>query len=538
MVPEIKGIPDIIRQGIASGWNTTDGSTLERDLTIETDVVIIGTGAGGGTAAEILSRQGLKVTMIEEGPLKSSDDFSMQDHQAFTELYQDGLTRASLDGGFTIAQGRCVGGSTTINWTSSFRTPEDTLNFWAREFNVKGVSPEEMAPWFEKMEQRLNITYWDMPPNANNHVLEKGSQALGIDWQIIPRNVKGCWNLGYCGHGCPTNAKQSMLVTTIPTALNNDGELLFRTRAQKLLMNGDKVTGVECIALSANDVNPTGIRVTVNAKHTIVACGAIGGPGLLLRSGVPDPHKRIGKRTFLHPVPFSVAEFAEPINGFYGAPQSIYSDHFQWKDGVSGPIGFKLEVAPLQPGFMAAVIMGHGDLHRWQMEQLPYLNSMIALLRDGFHEDSQGGTIELRHDGSPAVDYPLNDYVMDGIVRALRVMAQIQFAAGAKRVRPVHSRSRFSDTLEDALKQIDSLTMETNSVRVGCAHVMGGCGMGEDPKTSVTNSNGEFHFLENLSVMDGSLFPTSIGANPQLSIYGLVAKLATNLGEKLNVATS
>ena len=536
MVPEVKGIPDIIRQGIDSGWKTRDGSKLQNDLTLETDVVIIGTGAGGGTAAEILSQQGLKVTMIEEGPLKSSSDFHMKDAEAFTQLYQDGLTRASLDGAFTIAQGRCVGGSTTINWTSSFRTPDETLNFWTREFNVKGVSPEEMNPWFEKMEQRLNISNWEMPANANNHILAKGSKALDLHWETIPRNVKGCWNLGYCGHGCPTNAKQSMLVTTIPTALNNDGELLFRTRAQQLLIDNDKVSGVECIALSDNDVNPTGIKVTVKARHTIIACGAIGGPGLLLRSEAPDPHKRIGKRTFLHPVPFSIAEFDEPINGFYGAPQSIYSDHFQWKDGVSGPVGFKLEVAPMQPGFMAAVIMGHADLHRWQMEQLPYLNAMLALLRDGFHEESQGGSIELRDDGSPAVDYPLNDYIMDGIVRALKVMAEIQFAAGAKRVRPVHTRGRFSNNLQDTLKQIDDLTMATNSVRVGCAHVMGGCGMGEDPKTSVTNSNGEFHHLENLSVMDGSLFPTSIGANPQLSIYGLVAKLATNLGKKLTSA--
>lgn len=536
MVPEVKGIPDIIRQGIAAGWKTHDGSKLTQDQTLAADVVIIGTGAGGGTAAETLSKQGLKVIMVEEGPLKSSDDFNMIDHEAFSTLYQDGLTRASLDSAFTIVQGRCVGGSTTVNWTSSFRTPEPTLNFWAKEFGVKGCTPEEMAPWFAKMEQRLNISTWDMEPNANNHVISQGCDKLNYSWKTIPRNVKGCWNLGYCGHGCPTNAKQGMLVTTIPETLNNDGELLFRTRAQKLLIDNDQVSGVECITLNDNDVTPTGKKITIKAKHTIIACGAINGPGLLLRSNVPDPHNRIGKRTFLHPVPFSLAEFAEPITPFYGAPQSIYSDHFQWKDGVSGPIGYKLEVAPLQPGFMAAVIMGHADIHRWQMEHLPYLNGMIALLRDGFHEESQGGSIELRDDGSPTIDYPLNAYLLDGVKRALKTMAEIQFAAGAKQVRPVHSRSHFSTTLQDTFAQIDELAMQSNAIRVGSAHVMGGCGMGEDPKTSVTNSNGEFHYLENLSVMDGSLFPTSIGANPQLSIYGLVAKLATNLSKNLKRA--
>ena len=533
IVPEVTGIPDIIDEGIKAGWKTLDGSTVNSDKTFETDVVIIGTGAGGGTAAEILSKQGLKVLMVEEGPLKSSKDFNMKDMEAFSGLYQDGLTRASKDGAFTLVQGRCVGGSTTINWTSSFRTPNATLNFWAKEFGVKDCSPEDLQPWFEQMEQRLNINHWEFPPNANNHVIAAGCKNLGYSWQTIPRNVKGCWNLGYCGHGCPTNAKQSMLVTTIPTTLNNEGELLFRTRAQKLLINNDKVAGVECITLEKNDVTPTPYKITIKAKHTIIACGAINGPGLLLRSAAPDPHQRIGKRTFLHPVPFSIGEFAEPINGFYGAPQSIYSDYFQWKDGVSGPIGYKLEVAPMHPGFMAAVIMGHGDLHRSQMKQLPYLNGMIALLRDGFHEESQGGSIELRNDGSPTIDYPLNAYLLEGVKRALISMAEIQFAAGAKQVRPVHSRSVFSTNLNDTLTQINNLTYEPNAIRVGSAHVMGGCGMGEDIHTSVTNSDGQFHFLENLSIMDGSLFPTSIGANPQLSIYGLVAKLATKLGKQL-----
>lgn len=533
MVKQVKGIPDIIRQGIAAGWKVHNGATLAKDLTLEADVVVIGTGAGGGTAAEILSQQGLKVIMVEEGPLKSSDDFHMNDIEAFSGLYQDGLTRASSDGSMTILQGRCVGGSTTVNWTSSFRTPEHTLNYWSDNFGVKGVTPSDMAPWFAKMEQRLNISDWEVAPNENNHIISKGCEALNYSWQTIPRNVKGCWNLGYCGHGCPVNAKQSMLVTTIPETLNNDGELLFRTRAQRLLIDNDRVNGVECIALDDTDVTPTGKKVVIKARHTVIACGAINGPGLLLRSKAPDPHQRIGKRTFLHPVPISIAEFAEPINGFYGAPQSIYSDHFQWKDGVSGPMGFKLEVTPMQPGFMAAVIMGHGDLHRWQMEQLPYLNCMISLLRDGFHEASQGGEVGLKDDGSPQIEYPFNDYMLDGVKRSLIAMAEIQFAAGAKQVRPVHSRGQFSGTLAEALAQIEALDYKQNAIRVGSAHVMGGCGMGEDPQISVTNSRGQFHYLENLSVMDGSLFPTSIGANPQLSIYGLVAKLASGLGETL-----
>jgi choline dehydrogenase-like flavoprotein len=167
-IPQVKGIRDIVAEGVAGGWNVIDGSKLENNLTLEADVVVIGTGAGGGTAAEILSEAGLKVVMIEEGPLKTSNDFNMQESTAYSNLYQEGLSRGCKDNAITVLQGRCVGGSTTVNWTSSFRTPEATLNYWRDNFNVADISKEHMAPWFEQMEKRLNISKWAVPPNENN----------------------------------------------------------------------------------------------------------------------------------------------------------------------------------------------------------------------------------------------------------------------------------------------------------------------------------------------------------------------------------
>src|SRR5574343_1491348 len=146
-------VPDLFKPGLAKGWKTYDGSRLENDLTLEADVAIVGSGAGGGTTAEILSAAGYKVLIIEEGPLKTSSDFKMQEAEAYPSLYQEGIGRMSKDGAVTIMQGRAVGGTTLVNWTSSFRTPEPTLEHWAKEHGVKGHSPAEMAPWFEKMEQ-------------------------------------------------------------------------------------------------------------------------------------------------------------------------------------------------------------------------------------------------------------------------------------------------------------------------------------------------------------------------------------------------
>ncbi|MDO7895797.1 GMC family oxidoreductase [Pseudomonas citrulli] len=526
-------VPDLFREGLARGWTTHNGARLAQDLSLEADVAIIGSGAGGGTTAEILSAAGYRVLLIEEGPLKTSDDFKLLEDQAYSSLYQEGLGRMSKDGAITILQGRAVGGTTLINWTSSFRTPEQTLDHWAAEHGVKGHSPAEMAPWFEKMEQRLGVTPWLIPPNANNDVIRKGCEQLGYSWHVIPRNVRGCWNLGYCGMGCPTNAKQSMLVTTIPAALDKGGALLYLARAERLVIRHDAVVGLECVGMDERCVAPTGRRITVKARHYVLAGGGINSPGLLLRSAAPDPHDRLGKRTFLHLVNMSAGQFDEVINPFYGAPQSIYSDHFQWQDGATGKMSYKLEVPPLHPALAATLLGGFGAENAAHMGNLPHTHAMLALLRDGFHPDSPGGRVELRGDGTPVLDYAVSPYTWEGLRRAFHSMAEIQFAGGAKAVMPVHGDARYVSTLAEARTQIDGLALELYRTRLGSAHVMGGCAMGEDPKTAVADSLGRHHQLANLSIHDGSLFPTSIGANPQLSVYGLTAQLATALAERL-----
>jgi choline dehydrogenase len=527
-------IDDIYTAGIASGWKVHDASTLAQDRTLEADVAIIGTGAGGGTTAEILSQAGLKVLMIEEGPLKTSASFKdMDESRAYAELYQEGAGRATSDGAISIFQGRAVGGTTTVNWTSSFRTPPGTLKQWAEAHGVKGMSEAEMAPWFARMEQRLGVAPWGQAPNANNAALKQACDKLGWEVHVIPRNVKGCWNSGYCGYGCPVNAKQSMLVSTIPSALQYGAELIHHLRVQTIDFSGDKVTGLSGVALDAMCMKPTGVRIGIKAKHYVLAGGAINNPALLLRSKAPDPHGRIGKRTCIHPVNISVAQMADRVDGYYGAPQSIASDEFQWKYDTSQAPGFKLEVPPMYPSLSSAIFGTHGQALADDMAQLPHTQAMLALLRDGFHADSPGGTMRIDDSGMPLLDYDVSDYLWRGFRKAYLRMAEAQFAAGAKRVMPAHLDARWCDSFEQAKALIESLPYKKFRTSIFTAHLMGGCAMGEDPKQSVVTSDGRHHQFENLSIIDGSLFPTSIGANPQLSIYGLSAQKATKLAGML-----
>lgn len=530
---EIRDIKDAFAEGVDAGWKAVHAGQLRRDEAVECDVVIVGTGAGGGTAAEIFTQAGLDVVLIEEGPLRTTRDFRLDERAAYRDLYQEGAARTSKDGSITILQGRSVGGGTTVNWTSSFRTPDLTLAHWADVHGVKGMSKEQMAPWFARMEKRLNISSWVVPANPNNDVIRRGCEKLGWDWASIPRNVNGCWNIGYCGLGCPTNAKQSMLVTTIPEALKRGARLYHRARVEKILHDGKKATGVLCMGMQQDGVTPTGVAVTVRARHVVLAAGGINSPGLMLRSEVPDPYRTIGKRTMLHPVNAVFARFDDKVEPWSGAPQSLYSDHFQWKEGATGPMGFKIEAVPLHPGLASSLLGGHGETMVNEVHGLAHINGLIALCRDGFVEDSPGGKVSLRDDGAPTVDYPMTDALRDGLRRSFLAMAEIQFAAGARAVRPHQLGQPYFTSWAECKAAIERMPIEKFQTRLGSAHVMGGCNIGEDPAKAVVSSNGRHLHLDQLSVMDGSLFPTSIGANPQLSIYGMVARLASMLAAEL-----
>lgn len=526
-------IDDIYTAGIKSGWQVTDASTLTSNVTLDADVVIVGSGAGGGTAAEILSNAGLNVVILEEGPLKTSDSFrNMDEAQAYRDLYQEAGGRATSDGAIAVLQGRSVGGSTTVNWTSSFRTPDNTLQHWADKHGVLGASSSEMDPWFTHMEQRLGVAPWRQAPNPNNSVLARGAEKLGWEAHGIPRNVVGCWDSGYCGYGCPVNAKQSMLVSTLPAALKNGATLVHRVSVQRLEHSNGKVSGLTAFALDDACVNPTGITVQVQARHYVLAGGAINTPALLLRSNAPNPHQQTGKHTCIHPVNLTIAEMPETVAPYYGAPQSIASNEFLWPENNDMP-GYKLEVPPIYPALGAAVLGTHGDALVENIRKLPHLNAMLALVRDGFDEDSPGGQVRIDSKGYPLLDYDLSDSLRRAFKHAYQRMAEAQFAAGAVRVMPSHLDGRWMHSWQDMQAHIEELALEKFRMSLFTAHLMGGCAMGEDPKTSVVNSLGRHHQLENLSVLDGSVFPTSLGVNPQLSVYGFTAKNATALVKEL-----
>jgi len=505
------------------------GDELTHDVDRSCDVCVIGSGAGGSAVAEFLCAQGKDVVLLEEGGYHTRREFDLNEARAYTHLYQEFANRATNDHSITILQGRSVGGGTTVNWTSCFRTPRRILDHWRDVHGIVGLTEETLTPHWEFFERRLNIQKWPLEQiNRNNRLLWDGLGALGYHRDLIPRNVHRCANLGYCGLGCPIDAKQGALVTLIPDAVEKGLTVYADTAAVELKLQERSVIEVRGQVLDRLR-KPSGKKVIIRPKKVAVAGGAINSPALLLRSGLTS-HGRVGRRTFLHPVMVSAALFAEPVEGFYGAPQSVYSKEFI--DRGPDKHGFFIEVPPIHP-MLASSLGGFGQPLHELMARLSYVQAMIGITVDGLLPGDEGGTIGLR-DGGRRLDiqYPLKEHNREAFRAALREQARLQFAAGALEVYTPNTQPRVLRSLKD-LGVIDSAPMEPTTMKVVTAHQMGGCAMGPREETSVVDPHFRFWGLDNLYVTDGSVLPTSLGVNPQLTIYGLARLAAQKLSAAL-----
>jgi len=280
-------------------------------------------------------------------------------------------------------------------------------------------------------------------------------------------------------------------------------------------------------------VHTSGRSIEIVAREVVLSAGAIGTPAVLLRSFAPDPFANLGRRTFLHPVALSGARFDTPIEAYDGAPQTVYSDHFMHTQPIDGPLGFKLEVPPVHPLIMSATLSGFGEPHAALMSDISRLQVVLSLVRDGFHPESRGGSVGLNRDGSPVLSYPINDVVWDGLRRSWLAMAEVQFAAGARSVLTLHESAREVGSWREAKARIESLPLKAALARVVSAHVMGGAAMSRDETAGVVNQHGRHWYLANLTIIDGSVFPTSIGANPQISVYAFSLRAAEALAQRM-----
>lgn len=498
------------------------GSDFDRDQTIRCDVCVVGSGAGGAHVAERLARKGKHVVVLEEGGFHTSDSFDLREANMMPRLYQERGTRTTADQSMQIMQGRAVGGTTVVNWTTCFRTPKRVFDYWQEHHDVEGPTYDALVPHWEAIEKRLNVVKMRLEQvNPNNLVTYRGAKKLGWHVDLLSRNVHNCAHLGYCGAGCPIDAKQSMLVTMIPDAVKAGADVYANAWVERIVRDGRKCKKVIARLRDPVSDTPNGLTLTVEAKVTVLSGGGINTPALLLRSGI-DANRRTGVRTFLHPAVGALGLHGERIEPFVGSPQYVYSDEF----AEVGPaeMGMLIEGAPIFPMTVGAYLSNFGAEKQALMDVLPHLSLTGVMLHDGFdpHDQDEGAVVTLRPDGSPRVDYRWTPRLVEGLRMATQRAMQVQLAGGAAQVMSAHGR--YARTAEEIDRVVAEAPFGPCEIPVFVAHVMGGCAMGTNERMSVVDSRTlRHHGFDDVFVIDGSVFPTSLTVNPQLSIYGFAS---------------
>ncbi|HUS66937.1 MAG TPA: GMC family oxidoreductase N-terminal domain-containing protein, partial [Kofleriaceae bacterium] len=443
-------------------------------------------------------------------------DFTQREDEMLPLLFQDAGARTTEDGAVTVLQGRGVGGSTVHNTNLCKRAPDEVLASWA--VGADGWRAQDLDPHYRVVERDLSVSKLEESDlNRNNALLKKGVEKLGWKGALLSHNRRGCTRSGFCELGCAFDAKENALKVLVPDAVAHGARVYADTRAERVLMAGGRAVGVEARALSA-DGRP-GPRVTIKAA-VCLSGSAVGSARLALESRLPDPNGAVGRGLRIHPGAAVAGIFDEVVEGWLGIPQSYecteklrFEEHQPDRTWIVPAFAHPIGIASALPGFGAA--------HMARMRLYPRIAIFVAML----HDQSAGSVAVEKQ--RLEVRYALDAGDQLALLRGMRACAELMLAAGARTVvvpfaRPIalSDPSGLDAIVAHGYRPLDPL--------LTAVHPMGTLALGR-----VVDARGRWNGLANLWVADGSLFPSSIGGPPQLTIYAAAHKVAGHLTEEL-----
>lgn len=484
-------------------------------------VCIVGSGAGGAAVAAELAEAGYDVLILEEGGYHPTTSFSHDPLRMLPRLYRNAGGDSTLGNSpIMFTEGRCVGGGTVINAGICYRTPDPILHLWSMAMGTLQLLPEAMDDYFRRVEKSLNVT--EVPDSIigeDGRRMRKAAEALGYRYTRVKRNIFACQGTNLCILGCPTGAKQSTLVSYIPRARKAGARVLANCRVEHLLLDGDRVTGVQahiCDPASGKKRH----QVEIRADAVFLAAGSLQTPALLHRSKIARKIKGVGKTLFLHPNTKCVGEFDEEINAWNGSIQGFQIDQFAEE-------GYTFGSTFLPPGILALSSHTFGRQLQQLMENYNRLCVWGVLV-----EDIHPGRVRFTRSGQPLPFYRVTaqdrDRFRDGIAR----LAEIQFAAGARRVHlPIQGAAPLQS--RDEIEKFRRMKIKPSQISVFSVHLMGTCRMGLDPRISVVDANHKVHGLRNLFIADASVIPSPIRVNPMITIMTMATRAAEMFREAM-----
>jgi choline dehydrogenase-like flavoprotein len=493
-------------------------------LQLAADVVVIGSGAGGGVIAGTLAAQGKHVVVLEAGGYYNEADFNQYELWAYQNLYRAGGLAATADGSLSLMTGSNLGGGTTVNWTNCIKTRPWVREEWARVHGLTGLDGPDFDRHLDAVWERLGVNDQCSDYNDPHKRLQEACEKLGYSFKRVTRNADATTydprSAGFMGFGDQSGSKMGTLKTYLEDAYEHGAEFVVHCRVRRVLVEGGHATGVE-----AEYTDPSGATqpVTVRAPTVVVAAGALESPAVLLRSGIGGP--AVGNYLRLHPATAVAGIYGEPQQAWWGAPQTALSDQFSdLEDGY----GFLVECAHANPGLGAAVIPWQSGEGVKQLLQLqPFASPFVFLIRDRGH-----GSVTIDAGGDAVPNYHLDDPLDERhFRRGLRELVMLQHAAGARKIYSLHARPMIwdrdgGDDIAEFAQRVHDASLAPYEHATFSLHHMGSCRMGSDRNTSVANPIGELHDTRGVWIGDGSAFPTATGTNPMISIMALAHRTA------------
>ena len=501
----------------------TEGRHHSGDLRMRCDVVVIGSGAAGSVVAAELAEAGQDVIVLEEGPYISADTYSkFRPSQAIRNMWRDGAMTAAFGVGnsplINVMIGRAVGGSSTLTGGVCFRVPESVLDVWVKERGLKDMTPELLEPCYEKVEETIHVE--EVPKEMRGRSLtlfEEGAAKQGFGLKPLHRNTDGCCGCGRCNFTCPHNAKRSVDLTYLPRATQHNARLISDCLVKRIIVKRGRAVGVTGVLLDGPAARPKA-RVKIRARRVVVATGAWVSPLLLNASGIGRRSRMVGKNMTLHPSCRISAVFDEKVEGWKGAMQAAYCDAFE-HDRIT-IVGLFIP-----PAILAATMPGFGAEMAARARRV---SNMVAI--GGMIHDEGGGTVRRGPGREPVVTYRMAPQDRAAVPKLIRTMAETYLAAGAKEVfLPVLGHPPVDG---DSLRKVDLEHIPMHRFEFASQHPLGTCRMGDSPDNSVVDPNGETWDVKELFIADGSIVPTSLGVNPQLTVMTMATRVAWKMRDR------
>lgn len=489
---------------------------------LKVDAVVIGAGPGGLVSAMVLAEAGLDVVVVEGGSFWPKGSFKRRQSWAAKHLMQDQATRVAMGNVFLpVASGRGVGGGTLVNSAICFRAPDRVLDEWIDEYGVQHFGAQQRAALFEEVEAVIGV---EPTPAAiageNSRVARRGFRAMGVGHHgYMPRNAPGCVGCGTCQTGCPTGGKATADLTWLPRFLRAGGRIFADTRAEEIHVEGVQARGIRAVM---RDSATKAVQATleISADKVLLAAGAINTPALLLKQNLANSSGQVGRNLRVHPTCGVVAKMKEPVRIWSGATQGYYA-HLPEEPEVL------LETFSISPDIFLAQMTKAGE-----EEPGEFLRDFRNLAGTGLLvRDHSSGRVEVGTGHGVKLSYRIERHDLEQITKGLHVVAEMFFAAGSRAVRPMLKNSRFFTSLNQC-KDFIRMMNKPRDYSLYSSHPMGTCRIHADRRQGVVRpDDGRTHDVEGLYVVDSSLFPTALGANPQVTIMAQALALSRQIAQ-------